>query len=282
MKKSKLINTVERLPPSDKANTHKVDKFNMLLYVEDEKVNASEVIEKLKEWDKVSAVSYILHDSDYFNEDTFATDGHLIGRVGEKKQNHYHVTVHLVYRCTISDIAMHLGVAQRFIETCKSYEGSLNYLTHINAPEKHQYPIELVVSNVKEYVEYLYNNFIPKMDILALCRKYCTIDEFPCFTRFIDWLYENNSMDLSHARKDWAIVRDYLNEYKSKLPKGIAEYEAEVQRHKNNLEFIAKICSITEDHTARMYDEDGIHYTTWKLSSDGKVDCLGYSVERED
>lgn len=111
--------------------------------------------------------SYIYHDDDYFDEDTFDSNKHLIGVKGEKKDNHYHVVIGFRYRIVLSDFALKLHIEDRFIEKLKKeidYDNMLVYLTHIRSPNKTVYGIGLVHSNIMEYNRYLYEKALEQLD----------------------------------------------------------------------------------------------------------------------
>lgn len=77
----------------------------------------------------------------------------------ELKEKHIHCVLELNYPCTLSQVAKKIGVAPNFISYINQTKlygdrrvsdigGALSYLTHRNAPEKHQYDdSEVIVSD---------------------------------------------------------------------------------------------------------------------------------------
>lgn len=111
--------------------------------------------------------SYIFHDDDYFEEDTFDSNKNLIGVKGEKKDNHYHVVIGFRYRIVLSDFALKLHIEDRFIEKLKKeidYDNMLIYLTHIRSPNKHEYEFQSVHSNILDYNRYLYEKALEQLE----------------------------------------------------------------------------------------------------------------------
>lgn len=92
--------------------------------------------ECIKDW------AYVLHDCDVLDS-------------GEVKKAHYHIVGRLDNAWRIKDIANWFGVPYNFVKSAtskrkgdqKKWSDMLAYLTHMNAPKKHQYDAELVVSN---------------------------------------------------------------------------------------------------------------------------------------
>ena len=80
--------------------------------------------------------AYALHDKD------LKPDGTL-------KNPHYHVETHYRYPCELTDVAAWFGLEPNFVKRIQSprFSSAVAYLTHANAPEKHQYDISEVKAN---------------------------------------------------------------------------------------------------------------------------------------
>lgn len=81
----------------------------------------------------------IKHDKDVYTEDT---DEH---KAGELEKEHFHFVVKFKNARYLSAVAKSLGLEERFIQTAKSYKGSVEYLLHLNHPEKYQYDVSELV-----------------------------------------------------------------------------------------------------------------------------------------
>lgn len=62
----------------------------------------------------------------------------------EEKQQHFHVYLELSSATTQERLAKRLGVPQNYLKRVKSRRGAVRYLTHIDYPNKIQYPIDSV------------------------------------------------------------------------------------------------------------------------------------------
>ena len=115
--------------------------FSGVIYPDSESYDFAAVLEtiktKFKEW------AYCPHDSDV-NDD------------GEPKKLH----VHWVGRGdprTLSAVAKFLGLPEHDIEIGKNFKALIQYLVHLNNPEKFQYSPESVESNIPDIGKYLRN-----------------------------------------------------------------------------------------------------------------------------
>lgn len=92
----------------------------------------------------------IKHDKDVYTEDT---DDH---KAGEIEKEHFHFVLKFKNARYLTAVAKSLGIEERFIQTAKSYKGSVEYLLHINHPEKFQYErSELIGFSVPEALKIL-------------------------------------------------------------------------------------------------------------------------------
>lgn len=272
MSNNPLKETVNRVTPKESPITSKVQYFNMLLYVEDTNYNVQTVLEKLSTDDHVSSYSYILHDSDFYLEDTFDKSGHLLGKKGSKKKDHYHCTVAMNHRTPIADISTWLCVPQRFIEKTKSFEGSLLYLTHRNAPEKHPYAITEVVSNITEYNEYLYYQYEPKDAPIKSAMAYAENNDNPTVKGFIKYYGEDIASDL---KPYWSIIRDIINESRNAMARLQENYRDDLEWHRIHQNGLAKL--VEQFGKVTVTNDDGSTEQI-TLNDDGTLDFMGYTV----
>ena len=101
-------------------------------------VKSGMTIEKIKSVlaDMPCRFAYVLHDKDVLE-------------TGDAKEPHWHIYINFGQTSWNSDnVAKRFNVAENFVSKVKGKSGDmLAYLTHQNAPEKHQYPEEDVISN---------------------------------------------------------------------------------------------------------------------------------------
>lgn len=121
------------------------------------------IIDQIIENEKKCSYVIMKHDNDFFSENTFNSNHELIGTMGQKKKNHWHVILGFKYRVPLSDVANWLHLPDRFIQKLKGekdFDNMIVYLTHIKYPEdkKTHYPIENIISNISEYCQFLYDS----------------------------------------------------------------------------------------------------------------------------
>lgn len=115
--------------------------FSGVIYPDSESYNPVQVIETLKS--KFKEWAYCLHDSDV-NDD------------GELKKPHIHWVGRGDPR-TLSAVAKFLGLKENEVELGKNFKALIQYLIHLNNPEKAQYSMTDVVTNISDIEKYLRN-----------------------------------------------------------------------------------------------------------------------------
>lgn len=124
-----------------------------VLYEEDEThLKAIKKIER--EFDS----ALIRHDMDVYEEDIFE-DGKIIHHEGEFKKPHYHVVLKFANARSSKSVAKDLGITENYLEPCKKYRQSMEYLIHLNNPEKYLYNVDEVKGTLKrDLVKFLNNH----------------------------------------------------------------------------------------------------------------------------
>ena len=101
-----------------------------------------------------SQYAFILHDLDLRKEDKIDALGNVVWRKGELKTPHFHLwfesRVSRRLGTIISKLSQATGVDAQLIsaERAVSMEGSIQYLIHKNDPDKHQYSMVEVMTNI--------------------------------------------------------------------------------------------------------------------------------------
>lgn len=115
--------------------------FSGVVYPDSESYDSVKVLEtlkiKFKEW------AYCLHDMDVTDD-------------GELKKSHIHWVGRGDPR-TLSAVANFLCLSEHDIELGKNFKALVQYLIHLNNPEKYQYPADSVVTNISEIGQLLRN-----------------------------------------------------------------------------------------------------------------------------
>ena len=114
--------------------------FRVLLYPDNPKHMLAIIQLQTPEFPAVG----IKHDKDVYDEDT---EEH---KAGEIEKEHYHFVLRFTNARYLSALAKTLGIEERFIQTARSYKGSVQYLVHMNDPEKYQYDTSELVGYDKQ------------------------------------------------------------------------------------------------------------------------------------
>lgn len=152
---------------------------NYALVIPAEWENKDKIIERCKEIAKHYYV--ILHDSD-------------VDENGELKKEHYHILMAFSSPQQINTVfnkfAEFTEIKQNSIELIRNGNGYKRYLCHVDNPEKHQYPSDLVTTNDSLYKD-------------ALINKISACDEV------------NNLMDAFDKKNSVKSEREYIEAFKS-------------------------------------------------------------------
>ena len=182
-----IKNTVERVANIVHSQQKTMQYCSIELYVETESYNFNEVFERIKQYCADNGSQYVamLHDSDYYSENTFNDLHQLIGTKGQKKADHCHVLISFKYRVLLSDIAVKFGIEERWIKILKKsidFDNMIVYLTHIKYDEsvKHHYSPSLFDSNITDYCKFIYDNAVAAMES----------NQANICTSVSNWLYE--------------------------------------------------------------------------------------------
>lgn len=133
--------------------------------------DSKKVIDSIKSYCASHNCRYaiMLHNKDYYSEDTFDSDYRLIGRKGDKKANHYHCLISFKNRVGLNDIALAFGVEDRWIKILKhdyDFDNMIVYVTHVKYDPvvKAHYDPSLFDSNIQDYCSYLYDHIVSDLE----------------------------------------------------------------------------------------------------------------------
>lgn len=169
----KHIEDLSQKSSSVELNKRKIKAFEIHnLYIDNEEniELTNSILEKVKSLS--CSYAYAFHDKDFYTEKTFNSQYQLIGNVGELKKPHYHLYVVLNSNKTISDIASEFNITCNRVQSFKEkhFRNKILYLTHIcySPLEKYIYDKDIIVSNVMDYVNYVYETFNPIKNIYQI------------------------------------------------------------------------------------------------------------------
>lgn len=150
----------------------------------------------------------ILHDEDYYTEDK---KGHYIGEI---KKKHYHVAFWFgsSVRFTQAVEIMEMCGGCR-LEPVVNKSGFIQYLTHKNNPEKHQYEVEQVkYGGGLDFNKYYYDIESGLDEVIEKVRDFLKLNDIWTSNQFIDYASKYN--------KEWFTL--YI--HKDKLRKFVDNY----------------------------------------------------------
>lgn len=125
--------------------------FAALLYPDSIQYNVSEVLKNVTT--KFEQYAYILHDRDIWTavhdeeiEYDFTDD-----LIGKPKKSHIHIVLYSDGPKQLGLVARMLGIKSQYVRCVENKVGAYQYLIHANNPEKTQYGIEEVVTNIENF-----------------------------------------------------------------------------------------------------------------------------------
>lgn len=166
-------------------------KWEIVLYPDSDSYDCSEILAKLSEFFEQWA--YILHDKD-------------LDADGQPKKPHYHFYGKSADKLTSSGISYGVGVPESACRVVSRWKGALRYLVHADNPEKYQYDVSDISSNIP-----LSGIFAVSDDIQAF-RIFSYISDTHCtsVTTLTGWAIQNGYY--SGLRRGFAIFSQLLRE----------------------------------------------------------------------
>lgn len=176
--------------------------FSGVIYPDSESYNPIEVLEtlktKFKEW------AYCLHDSDVNDE-------------GELKKPHIHWVGRGDPR-TLSAVAKFLGLKENEVELGKNFKALIQYLIHLNNPEKAQYSIESVVTNISDI-----GNMLRNLSEGQLCKDLASAKCRMSWYDLIQYAIENDCFDV--LRRNMPLIKCVWMESDERVFKALVQRE---------------------------------------------------------
>lgn len=176
--------------------------FSGVIYPDSESYNPVQVIETLKS--KFKEWAYCLHDSDVNDE-------------GELKKPHIHWVGRGDPR-TLSAVAKFLGLKENEVELGKNFKALIQYLIHLNNPEKAQYSIEDVVSNIPDI-----GNILRNLSEGQLCKDLASAKCRMSWYDLIQYAIENDCFDV--LRRNMPLIKCVWMESDERVFKALAQRE---------------------------------------------------------
>ena len=158
----KLVEKLNKEKEYEKEKSVTLQQCSIELYEVSDSYDCQSVLQKLKTYCEDVKAQYVIafHNNDFYTENTFDDHKRLVGVKGDKKANHYHCVIHFPYRIKMSDLALRLGIEDRWIMIIKKESGfdeMIWYITHEKYPEeiKTHYEYQSFDTNIMDYVEWI-------------------------------------------------------------------------------------------------------------------------------
>ena len=263
-----LNETVERLNKEyEKTKGTTIQQCSIELYEVSDSYDSKQVIQNIKTYaENHKGVTYVIafHDSDYYSENTFDSHKRLVGVKGQKKSSHYHIGMTFPYRIILNDLAIALGIEDRWIMKVKKdslMDGLYWYYTHLqyDESEKHHYDYKLFDTNIPDYLEYIINMYKTKLyvkqsDIITnFIQSIISIDTMISYVQFYKILY-GLDYTLSEIKQYYQQLKDLLIEHNNEIALKIESQQDDMARKRFQKMVNEKMLS---DHTCKLVDEFG-------------------------
>lgn len=177
----------------------KYRNYTIVLYPEDQThVQALEYIKKQFSY------AYILHNKDIWEKDNINENtGEIKNKKGDKKKEHYHVLITFLNARSQESVLEEIGLDNGHIEPSSFYEMA-RYLIHLGYPNKYQYTIQEIKTNIYTRIEN------------AIKREYNKEEEKSRI--LLDFIFKNTNQSILTFKKltEFAMENDCLLELQKK------------------------------------------------------------------
>lgn len=163
----------------------------------------------------------IRHDMDVYEETTYNEDGSVKNIEGDLKKPHYHLVWKFPNARSSSSVAKELGITENYLEPCEKYQKAVEYLIHLNNPEKYLYKVEDVLGPIKKDL-ITFVNKREKDENKKISLIYDWINEQPkpiSVSKLSEFCFKNGLWDV--FRRSSSIFFRILDEYNYLSIKGL-------------------------------------------------------------
>lgn len=125
--------------------------FQCIIYPDSEDYDCNDVLEDIKIKSVQYAIAY--HDKDQYSQVDYENyieenNKNPDWNIGDPKKPHFHCILIFSNSKQLGLVASMIGIKQNYLQKVENKEGALQYLIHKNNPEKYQYNITDVESNI--------------------------------------------------------------------------------------------------------------------------------------
>lgn len=179
--------------------------WQAVLYPDATNYRCDDVINNIKNLSYRFAM--ILHDDDYYTSNDDVDES----LVGTQKKVHFHVVFFWDNSYQLGYIAHKIGLPSNYLQKVASRNGAIQYLVHKNNPEKHQYNISDIVTNIEK----LQSKYFSDDDCIMKASKILSyITSYPTYltvTSVAEWSIQENCWD--EFRRGQHLFTALINEH---------------------------------------------------------------------
>ncbi len=123
--------------------------------------------------------AYIIHNKDTDDD-------------GVVKKEHIHTIIMFENAKEMKTVAKELNIEQNRIEKIKSLKYMIRYLIHLDQPEKAQYDIKEIKTNLKDIAKYFKTQSFEQQEMLKILEYIYSIDSYIYYYQVLEYVLNNN------------------------------------------------------------------------------------------
>lgn len=258
-----------------KSNYLQCVEFNNLYLDNEFNINRTNSILNLLDYGTYScSYAYIKHDKDMYLSDTFNDKFQLIGRCGDLKKVHYHCYVKFNSPVLIDTFELNFNVSPSdyHIFKPKDFDNKLLYLAHVLHPDKYQYSLNDIHTNIRDYVDYLYSSIsnIKSNDVIQDAMDFISsidVDYFVSVNSLLNFLY-SQGWSLKDFKSSMFTINLLINEHNKNANRCSSFIEQKALEYMNEHNYFdKKIIQVVEQFGFGRFDIDGDEYICCKAKN---------------
>lgn len=271
-----LEDTLTRLtPPTDDVNYSKAkfQNWSCILYEDTTDYDCLSLLSDIEQYcnDKGYLFCSILHDKDYYLQNTYDDNYNLVGKVGELKKPHLHVLVAQDSYSYLCDLSTRFHLQQHYFQRVKKVDAYINYLTHKDEPKKHLYSFDDIHTNRPNFVGYVLDTYHINDVMHYVYNRCCDDTKNFNFRDLVSYCVDNG---LQIKPKDFQLIRELINEHKSIYHQNIQLDNSLDKARVRSLAQLKKSCDEELNHVKKINKLSNVFDRVNVLNDDGSINTI--------
>ncbi len=219
------------------------------------------------------AFAFIKHDKDTYDKDTYDSNFNLLGKRGELKKEHYHCYIKFYSPMPIDRFETTFGLksSEYHVVKPKDFDNKLLYLTHCLHPDKYQYDISDISSNIPHYIQSVYDDRLiykkENIELLPFVLDYINVYGYdsPIITSCLISDLLKSGYKANEVRQNIYLINTLVSEH-NRYCDVCSEYmiKKSVDRAKENAYVDSKVKTIIDNFGFGRFDIDNETYIICK------------------